>query len=210
MTSVLVVDDHEIVRRGLREVLVEGLAGARVAEAGNAAEALDRLDQEPRDLMLLDIALPGRSGLELLEDARRLHPALRVLVVSGYPEEEFAVRSIRLGAAGYVTKSTASRELLEAARHVLAGRRFVSASLAQRLADLVGGTLRDTPHAALSARELEVLKRVACGRTLKEIAGELRISEKTVATYRARVSEKLGLSRRVELTRYAIQHRLVD
>ena len=210
MTSVLVVDDHEIVRRGLREVLVEGLAGARVAEAGNAAEALDRLDQEPRDLMLLDIALPGRSGLELLEDARRLHPALRVLVVSGYPEEEFAVRSIRLGAAGYVTKSMASRELLEAARHVLAGRRFVSASLAQRLADLVGGTLRDTPHAALSARELEVLKRVACGRTLKEIAGELRISEKTVATYRARVSEKLGLSRRVELTRYAIQHRLVD
>lgn len=211
MTSILVVDDHEVVRRGLREVLVEGVAGVRVGEARDAAGALEALAREPWDLLLLDLCLPDRGGLELLEEVRRAHPGLPVLIVSAHSEEEFAVRSIRLGAAGYVTKSMTSGTLLDAVDHALSGRRFVSATLAQRLAELVGGGGGEAaPRAALSARELEVLRRVAAGRTLREISAELQLSVKTVATYRARLSEKLGLSRRAELTRYALQHRLIE
>lgn len=207
---VLVVDDHEVVRRGLRLVLSEGLPGAELGEAGSADQALATLAFEPWDLLLLDINIPGRSGLDVLEEVRRRWPRLPVLVVSAYPEEEFAVRCLRLGASGYVTKSSASDELLAAVRKVLAGGRYVTASLAERLAAVIGGDVRHQPHEALSTRELQVVRLVATGHTLREIAAELRLSEKTVGTYRARIAEKLGLSSNVELTRYALQHKLVE
>lgn len=210
MTRFLIVDDHEVVRRGLRQVLAEGFPGARFGEAASSPAALAALSDQEWDLVLLDINIPGRSGLEVLEDVRRSWPRLPVLVVSAYPEEEFAVRSLRLGAAGYLTKGSASDELVAAARKALAGGKYVTATLAEKLASVVGGDPGQEPHAALSSRELQVLRLVASGRTAKEIAGELHLSEKTIATYRARIAEKLGLSTTVEIARYALRHKLVD
>lgn len=210
MTRFLVVDDHEIVRRGLRQILTETFPGACVEEVERSEAALAAVASTPWDLVLLDVNIPGRGGLEVLEDAKRLRPTMPVLVVSAYPEEEFAVRCLRLGAAGYVTKSTVSSELVAAVRRALAGGKYVTASLAPRLAEVLGGDAPVAPHEALSGRELQVLRLVATGRTSKEIAAELHLSEKTIATYRARISEKLGVSSVVELTRYALQHGLVS
>ena len=208
MTRILIVDDHEVVRRGLRQVLTEGFPGARFGEAASSEEAAAALGKEEWDLLLLDVNIPGRSGLELLEEVRRLWPRLPVLMVSAFPEEEFAVRSLRLGASAYLTKSSASDELIAAARKALAGGKYVTATLAERLAGMLGGEAGE-PHAALSSRELQVLQLVASGRTAKEIAAELHLSEKTIATYRSRIAEKMGLSTNVEIARYAVQHKLV-
>lgn len=210
MTRILIVDDHEVVRRGLRQVLAEAFPAAHVEEAETSEAALSAIATASWELVLLDVNIPGRGGLEVLEDAKRLRPALPVLIVSAYPEEEFAVRCLRLGAAGYVTKNTASAELVAAARKALAGGKYVTASLAEKLAEVLGGDARAAPHEALSSRELQVLRLVATGSTSKEIAAGLHLSEKTIATYRARISEKLGLSTIVELTRYALQHGLVS
>jgi two-component system, NarL family, invasion response regulator UvrY len=210
MKRFLVVDDHEVVRRGLKQVLAEAFPGAEVEDAATSEAAMAALSGGAWDLLLLDINIPGRSGLELLEDARRLWPSLPVLVVSAYPEEEFAIRCIRLGAAGYLTKTSASAELVAAARKALAGGKYVTARLAEKLMDVLGGEAHPLPHEALSSRELQVLRLVASGKTGKEIASELHLSEKTIATYRARISDKLGISTIVELTRYALRHGLVD
>lgn len=210
MTAILLADDHEIVRRGVRQLLTDGLADVRVEEAASASEAIERLERARWDLLVLDLNLPGRGGLEVLSEVRRRDARLPVLVLSAYPEEDFAVRSIRLGAVGYVSKSRSAEELLLAVRRVLAGGRYITATLAEKLAAILGGEGADAPHEALSGRELQVLRLVARGRTLKEIAAEFHLSEKTIATYRARISAKLGLSSNVELTRYAMKHGLAD
>jgi DNA-binding NarL/FixJ family response regulator len=208
MNRFLIVDDHEVVRRGIRQVLAEAFPGARFGEARSSELALAELSNG-WDLLLLDINIPGRNGLELLEEVRRRWPSLPVLMVSAYPEEEFAIRCFRLGAAGYLSKDRASDELVTAARKVLGGGKFVTSTLAERLAAVMGGEGSMGLHEALSTRELEVMRLVAMGRTRKQIASELHVSEKTVATYRARIAEKLGLSTGVDLTRYAVQHGLV-
>lgn len=211
MPRVLLVDDHEIVRKGLELVLEAGLPSARFEVAGSAAEAVEALDRASFELVLLDINLPGRSGIEVLEELRRRWPRTPVLVVSAYAEEDFAVRCLRLGAAGYVAKGAAADELVSAAQKVLSGGKYVTASVAERLAGAIGGVASGAaPHEALSNRELEVLRLVAKGKSLREIAEQLHLSEKTIATYRARLAAKLGASTNVELTRYALQHRLVD
>jgi len=209
MTRVLIVDDHEIVRRGLRELLAGELEAVEAGEARNAAEAIQRLLEQAWDLVLLDLNLPGRSGFEVLEEIRRLQAGTPVLVLTSYPEQEFAVRSFKLGAAGYITKQEAADQLVTAAKRVLAGGRYVSASLAEHLAGSLG-TGEEAPHEALSPRELQVLRLIALGRSLKEVAAELGLSEKTVATYRARLAEKTGLRTNVEITRYAMKHGLVE
>lgn len=211
MPHVLVVDDHEIVRKGLELVLEAGLPGARFEVAPTAATALDALERATFDLVLLDINLPGRSGIDVLEELHRRRPRTPVLVVSAFPEEEFAVRCLRLGAAGYVAKGAAADELVTAAQKVLGGGKYVTAAVAERLAGAIGGVASGAPpHEALSNRELQVLRLVATGKTMREVAEELRLSEKTIATYRARIAAKLGASSNVELTRYALQHGLVD
>lgn len=210
MTRILIVDDHEVVRRGLEQILAEGFGDAQLGHAAHAAVALALLAAQPWDLVLLDVNLPGRGGLELLEDVRQRWPRLPVLVVSAYPEEEFAVRSVRLGAAGYVTKDSASDELVTAVRKVLGGGRYVTATLAERLAAVLGGDGAQDPLELLSSRELQVLRLVASARTLREIAAELHLSEKTISTYRTRLAQKLGLGSNVELTRYALRHGLVQ
>jgi DNA-binding NarL/FixJ family response regulator len=209
MTRVLIVDDFPVVRRGLAEILSESLRDARVGEASTAEEALELAAKEDWDLAVIDLSLPGRDGLWLLEEMRRRHPGIPALVLSDYPEAQLAVRCMRLGAVGYVTKDSAPSELAAAAKKTLAGRKYVTAALAEKLADAVGRGSARPSHDALSNRELQVLRLVASGRTLKQIASDLKLSEKTVATYRARIAEKLRISTNVELTRYALRHHLV-
>lgn len=203
---VLLVDDHEIVRRGLATLLRAELPGVVLSEASTVAEALELIAKETYSLVVLDLNLPGRSGFELLEQVASTLP---VLVLSGYPESGFAARALKQGARGYVTKATAATELVSAVQHVLAGRRYVSRALAEALVDAV---VSDDPNpvSRLSHRELEVIRLIAQGRSLREIAHELNLSEKTIATYRARLGEKLGLKTNVDLTRFALQHQLID
>lgn len=206
---VLIVDDHKIVRHGLRQVIEEHYPGTEFAEAGTSPEALALLHAGKWDLVLLDVDIPGRSGFEVLEEIKQLWPAIPVLIVSCYPEEEFAVRALKLQASGYLNKAQAADELGTAMKKALAGGRYVTGALAERLAAALGSDVQGPPHEALSSRELQVLRLVAQGRTLKEIAGELKLSEKTIGTYRSRISEKLRLSTNVELARYALLHKLV-
>lgn len=207
---VLIVEDHGTVSRGLKEVLAEEFPELVSGEARSAPEAIAQLHSQPWDLVLLDINLPGRSGLGLITEAKRLSPKAAVLVVSGYPEEDFAIRALKLGADGYLGKDRAADELVAATKKVLAGGRYVTSSLAERLAVVIGGNFDQQPHEILSNRELQVLRLVAVGRTLKEIAGNLQLSEKTIGTYRARLAGKMRLSTNIELTRYALRHGLAE
>ena len=210
MTKILIVDDHEVVRRGLKQILADEFKPCKVGEASTASEALEMAQREPWDVVLLDITMPGRNGLEALEDFHRQHPKSAVLVLSASPEEDYALRALKLGAAGYLTKQSASDELLAAVRKALAGGKYVTASLAEKLAASLSGGAPSAPHETLSNRELQVLRLIATGRSLKEIAAELSLSEKTIGTYRTRIAEKMSLHTNVELTRYALQHHLVE
>ena len=210
MTRVLIADDHEIVRDGLRDILTTRLGTVVVSEAKDAGEAINLLIKEDWDLVLLDINMPGRDGLEVLEEAKRLRPKTPVMVLTAYPEEQFAIRSFKLGASGYLTKQSATDELVTAVQRILAGGKYITASLAERLAVSLGGNDDQAPHEALSNRELQVLRLIALGKSMKAIADELALSEKTVATYRTRISEKAGLKTNVEIARYALKHGLVE
>lgn len=210
MMRALLVDDHEIVRRGLKQLLAEAFPEAVFGEADNLPQARQQLTQHKWNLVLLDINLPGGSGLELISDIRHAHPKTEVLVLSSYSEKEYAVRALKLGAAGYLTKASLADEVVTAVNRVLAGCKYVSLALAELLASELGKPSPSAPHEALSPREMEVLRLVAMGRTIKEIAAGFSLSEKTIATYRARISQKLGQSSNVELARYALQHKLVD
>ncbi|MEJ5360307.1 MAG: response regulator transcription factor [Desulfobacterales bacterium] len=211
MIDVVIVDDHPVVRAGLREIL--GATGeARVAaEFASAEELLSRLAGLACDLVLLDIRLPGIDGLEALRRIRRLRPGLPVLILSVYAEEQFALRALRAGASGYLTKESAPEELLRALRRVASGGRFLSASFAEKLAlSPFGGKTHRLPHERLSDRELQVLCLLAGGIPQAEIARRLRLSPKTVATYRSRIAEKIGLATTAELIAYAIRNGLCE
>jgi DNA-binding NarL/FixJ family response regulator len=210
MKRILIADDHEIVRRGLRQILTDEFPGLQVGDAANARDAVEAVRKRAWDAVLLDINMPGRSGLEVLEELKRLRSTMPVVVLTAFPEEDYAVRAFKLGASGYVSKESASDELLAALRKALAGGRYVTASLAEKLAASVAGDAPSAPHETLSNRELQVLRLIAQGRTIKEVAAELALSEKTIGTYRTRISEKMGLSTNVELARYAFQHKLAD
>ena len=208
MTKVLLVEDHALMRHGTRQVLQAALPDVFVGEAGDAAAADALLAGQAWDLLVLDLNLPGRSGLDLLQSVRVDHPGLKVLVLSASPEDELAVRCLRLGAAGYLTKASAAVELVLAVQKLLEGGRWISGALAERLASDLGEVAPRPPHEVLSARELQVLRLIAAGRTLREIGVELHLSEKTVSTYRARIGEKLAVSRVADLVRYAVRHGL--
>ena len=210
MTRVLIADDHEIVRHGLHGILTTRLGEVAVSEAKDAGEAINLLIKQEWDLVLLDINMPGRSGLEVLEESKRLQPKTPVLVLTSYPEAQFALRAFKLGASGYITKQSVANELITAVQRVLAGGKYVTASLAERLASCVGETGEEAPHEALSNRELQVLRLIALGNSMKRIAEDLALSEKTVATYRTRISEKTGLKTSVEIARYALKQGLVE
>jgi DNA-binding NarL/FixJ family response regulator len=195
----------------LKQILADAFPSATFGEAATSQEALDKAAAAKWDILLLDINIPGRNGLEVLEEVHKEQPKMPVLVLSAFPEQDFAIRALKLGAAGYLTKQSASDELHAAVRKALEGGKYVTASLAEKLAARLGQDLQQTPpHEALSNRELQILRMIASGKTIKEIASELSLSEKTIATYRARIAEKLNLATNVEFTRYALKHNLVQ
>jgi len=210
MVRILIADDHAIIRRGLREILTDELGALSWGEAENALGALEQVGKRNWDLLILDIEMPGRSGIDVLRDLRALRPKLPILVLSVHPEERFAKRALRAGAAGYVNKEEAPSEVVKAVRKVLAGGRYVSPAFAERLAmDLAVQT--DKPiDEILSDREFEVLHLIASGKTVSQIAEQLNLSVKTISTYRSRVLEKMGMKTNAELTHYAVRNNLVD
>jgi two-component system invasion response regulator UvrY len=207
---VLIADDHAIFRRGLRETLSDAFPKVTFGEASTAQETLEYVRKHDWQIVILDISIPGKSGLDILDDLKRLRPNLPILLLSMHPEEQYARRALKAGAAGYLTKESVPEELKAAVGRVLTGGRYVSATLAEKLAfDLRKGA--DTPiHELLSDREFQVLRMIASGKTVKEIASEINLSAKTVSTYRARILEKTGMKTTVELIRYALQTHLVD
>jgi two-component system, NarL family, invasion response regulator UvrY len=209
MMRVLIVDDHAVVRRGLRGLLSDEFRGATFGEAADSRQALDQLRKKEWDVALLDITLPGKSGLDLLKELKVEWPKLPVLVLSGHSEDQFAVRVLKAGAGGYLTKESAPEELPKAIRKILAGGRYVSPALAENLALGVKKDLTRLPHETLSDREYEVMSYIASGKTVTEIAEELSLSAKTISTYRARVLEKLGVKNSAKIVQYAIRNGLV-
>jgi len=208
MLNVVICDDHPIFREGLKLALGQVADIAVVGEAGSGPELLEVLARTPCNIILLDIALPGRDGLDVLKDLAYRANRVPVLALSMYPEEHYALRAFRGGAAGYITKNSPMPQLVEALRKVAGGGRYVSPAMAERLADEVQGGGKPG-HERLSDREYQVLLKLVSGQGIKEIAGELGISPSTIGTHRARILEKLGLKTRAELIRYAMEHQLV-
>jgi two-component system invasion response regulator UvrY len=209
MIRVLIADDHPIVRRGLRQIVADQPDMTVVADTGDGREALQLADSNPLDVIVLDMSMPGLSGLEVLNQLKRRHPRLPVLVLSAHPEGELAMRLLKAGAAGYLNKEIAPEELAGAIRRVAGGKKYVSPALAELLADSLQKG-EDPPEASLSDREYQVLRLIASGKTVSEIADEIALSVKTISTYRARILEKMNMRTNAELVRYAIRNRLVD
>jgi len=211
MSRILLVDDYPVVRQGLKQILADALPGTTFGEAADAQTAERLVREETWDIIILDVSLPDKSGLDVLKALRQSRPATPILVLSMYSEEQFAVRMIRAGAAGYLNKQAASRDLVGAVQKILSGGRYVSPSLAERLASAVELAPRHeaSPHEGLSDREYQVFLLLASGKTVKEIAEMLALSPQTVSTHRTRILEKLGFSTNADLTGYAIQSRLL-
>ena len=210
MLKILVADDHAMVRAGICKIVAEQLGPVRLGEAASAEQTLAMVSQHDWDAVLLDITIPGQTGMEVLGNIKALRPNLPVLVVSMHSEEQFAIRALRAGAAGYITKERAPEELVQAINKVLNKRLYVSEVLAEKLAQERATGQSVAPHEALSAREFSVLVALAAGRSVSEVATDLQISAKTVSTYRTRILEKLQLRTNADLTRYALQHGLID
>ena len=206
---VLLVDDHTVARNGVR-LMLSAASDIRVdGEAANAQDALERAGTQRFDVALVDIAMPGKNGLDLLKSLRSAYPELAVLILSTYSEEIYAVRALKLGAAGYLTKDSPTAALIDAVRKAAAGAKYVSPSLAEQFAVMLGGRAAAASHEALSNRELEVLKLLAKGESLIAIGETLHLSPKTVTTYRTRILDKLGLNSNAQLARYAVENGLL-
>jgi two-component system, NarL family, invasion response regulator UvrY len=206
---IFIADDHPIVRQGLRRIVEEDPGMAIAGEAGDAAAVLAALQSTAADLVLLDVSMPGAPFLETLKELRTRHPTVRVLALSVHPEDQWAVRALRAGASGYLTKDHSPDQLLEAIRRVYRGGKYVSPTLAERLAEQLNGGAERAPHELLSDREFEVMRRLGNGLTITQIASELALSAKTVSTYRARILEKMAVESNADLVRYAARYGLI-
>jgi DNA-binding NarL/FixJ family response regulator len=210
MIKILIADDHPIVRRGIRQILAETTDLHVGGEAANGPEVIAKVEQERWDVIVLDLNMPDRSGIDLIADIRRLRPETRVLVLTVFSEEQYAVRALRAGASGFLTKESAPDKLVDAVRKVAAGGRYVSPELAEALASMLAGDSVGPPHERLSNRELEVLKMIGSGRTVSQIADELGLSVKTISTHRTRILHKMSMKTNAELTHYVVRTRLAD
>lgn len=208
MIKILIADDHTVVRRGVRQILSETEDLHVAAEASTAPEVLACVQRERFDVVVLDISLPGASGIELIPEIRKLRPEARVLVLTMFSEEEYAIRAIRAGAAGFLTKEAAPDKLVDAVRKLAAGGRFITTELAEALASVVAGEATGRPHELLSNREYEILKAIGSGRTVSQIADALGLSVKTVSTHRTRILRKMEMKTNAELTHYVVTNRL--
>jgi two-component system, NarL family, invasion response regulator UvrY len=207
-TRVLIVDDHAVVRQGLKQILSESDIPVSIGEAGSGQEALSMARSGNWDLVVLDISLPDRSGLDVLKQIKSYYPKLPVLVLTMHAEEQYAVRVLRAGAAGYLTKDSAPEEMANAVKKVAAGGRYVSSSLAEKLVFDMGG-MRERPHEALSDREFQVFCMLASGERIKDIAEKLCLSVKTVSSHRARILTKMKMKNNAQLVQYALEHKLI-
>jgi DNA-binding NarL/FixJ family response regulator len=210
MIKILIADDHTIVREGLKQILAETPDLLVADEAEDGQELLNKVSKKDYDVILLDISMPGRSGLDILKQLKSERPNLSVLILSMYSEEQYAMRAIRAGASGYMTKESAPEELINAIRKVSQGRKYVSPSLAEKLAFSFESGNERPLHEILSDREYQVMCMIASGKSVKEIAENLSLSVKTISTYRSRILEKMHLKNNSALTHYAIQNRLVE
>lgn len=207
---ILIADDHPIFRAGLKEILAKDADVESIGEADNGHKALELARKQRWDVVVLDITMPGKDGLEVLQELRRERPKLPVLVLSAHPEDQLALRLLKAGAAGYLTKDKAPKVLLSAIRKVLGGGKYVSDSLAEKAVFQLASETTESSHEALSDREFQVMRMIASGKTIKEIGKELFLSVRTVSTYRTRVLEKMNMKTNAELIRYALQNKLVD
>ncbi len=210
MLKVLIADDHAIVRQGLKLILTEEFSSLMFGEARNSQELLSQMCKDNWDIVVLDITMPGRSGLDVLKEIKQLYPKTPVLVLSMHPEDQFAVRVLKAGAAGYLTKENVPEEMVRAVHKVIGGGKYVSATLAEKLAFDLQTDMERPPHESLSDREYQVMCMIASGKTVKQIAEELVLSIKTISTYRARILEKLNMKNNAEMTHYAVKNGLVD
>jgi two-component system, NarL family, invasion response regulator UvrY len=207
---ILIADDHAVVRHGLKQILVDEYKKAEFGEARNGQEALSRIWKEKWDIVILDVTMPGRGGLDVLKEIKTARPKLPVLVLSMHPEDQFAVRVLKAGASGYMTKESAPEELVGAVKKILQGGRHISAALGEIMAAHLTLNTNRPPHELLSNREFQVMRQIASGKTVSEIARELSLSVRTVSTYRTRILEKTGMKSNAELTHYAFQNQLVS
>jgi DNA-binding NarL/FixJ family response regulator len=207
---ILIADDHPIFRAGLKEILAKDADVESIGEANNGHKALELARKQRWDVVVLDITMPGKDGLEVLQELRRERPKLPVLVLSAHPEDQLALRLLKAGAAGYLTKDKAPKVLLSAIRKVLGGGKYVSESLAEKAVFQLASETSESSHETLSDREFQVMRMIASGKTIKEIGKELFLSVRTVSTYRTRVLEKMNMKTNAELIRYALQNKLVD
>ena len=207
---VFIADDHVLVRKGLRQVLEESDNIEVVGEAADYTGLAAGVKQTPFDVLVLDISMPGKNGIDSLRQLLKDKPQLKALIVSMYPEDQFALRALKAGAKGYLTKTSGPDNLVEAVTQIAAGRKFLTPEVALALAESVGASGEGQRHAALSDREFQTLRLIAAGRKLSEIASDMALSAKTVSVYRARLLEKLNMKTNVELTRYALENRLVE
>jgi two-component system, NarL family, invasion response regulator UvrY len=210
MLRILIADDHEVVRKGLMKVLAETLQPIKIDEARNGQEAVSKVWKSEYDLVVLDLKMPGKSGLDVLKEIKDHRPKLPVMILSMHPEEQFAIRAIRAGASGYLTKDCAGDEMVLAMRKVLNGEKYISGSLAQILASELDNDPDKPPHEILSDREYQVMLMIASGKPVGAIAKELRLSVKTISSYRTNVLLKMKMKNSAEITHYAMQNKLVD
>ncbi|MEQ1515482.1 MAG: response regulator transcription factor [Usitatibacteraceae bacterium] len=210
MIRVFIVDDHAILRRGIRDILTDGEGIDVVGEAQDYTELRSKMRNLQIDVLLLDVNLPGKNGIDVLKTLREEHPRIKVLMLSMYPEDQYALRALKAGAWGYLNKASAPEQLLDAVAQVMAGRKFITPAIAQSLADNLSSDTGELPHTKLSDREFQTLCLMASGKRLADIAETLALSPKTVSVYRARILEKMGMSHNAELTHYALKHQLVE
>jgi len=210
MLSILIADDHAVVREGLKQILAELEDSTAITEASHGQEVLEKIHQSRFDIILLDISMPGQSGLEILKQIKNEKPEISVLVLSMYPEDQYAVRALKAGASGYLTKESAPQELIQAIQRIASGRKYITPSLAEKLAYDFDKDYEKPLHESLSDREFQVMRLLAAGKTVKEIGGDLFLSIKTVSTYRTRILEKMELNNNAELIHYAIRNKLID
>jgi two-component system, NarL family, invasion response regulator UvrY len=210
MIKILIADDHPIVRQGFKQVLSETADLVVADEAGNGQEVLALVARKDYDVILLDISMPGKNGLEVLKELRMTNTKIPVLILSIYPEEQYAIRALKAGASGYLTKASAPEELISAIRKVSRGGKYISSSLAEKIAYELDGDAEKAPHDTLSDREYQILLMIASGKTVSDIADEMCLSVKTVSTYRSRILDKMKMKNNAELTTYAIRNKLVE
>ena len=209
MLRILIADDHAIIRKGLKQILLEEYPSAFIDEVGDAEGVIKKAISSEWDIIICDLSMPGRSGLDVVHDIKQNFPKLPVLILSLHPEEQYAIRVLKAGAAGYLSKEVATEELVKAVQRVLQGRKYISASIAEKLADELDQNANKPPHEILSDREFYVFKLIAEGKGVSEIAELLSLSVTTVSTYRSRILIKMNAKANAELTRYAIENKLI-